>query len=117
MTADPYDSVRSITMTFTEALAYERSYGFRVDSSNFKKDAIEIIENTLEEIRDVTLEMYKHLENNWRDITTSDELQDYFWRHLSVAEINESFDDPLHGSIRSRVGRRSLESHTSWRLA
>ncbi len=112
-----YDSVRSITMTFTEVLAYERSYGFRADSSNFKKDAIEIVENTPEEIRDVTLEMYEHLENNWRDITTSDELQDSFWRHFPVAEINGSFDYPLHGSIRSRVGKRFLESHASWIIA
>jgi len=112
-----YDSAKSRIMTFTEVMAYERSYGFRADSSNYRKDVIEIVENTPEEIRDVTLEMYDHLENNWRDIATSDELQESFWEHFPIAEINGAFDYPLHGSIRSRVGRRFLESHPSWCLA
>jgi len=36
--------------------------------------------------------------------------------YFSVAEINGLFDYPLHGSIRSRVGTRFLESHASWNI-
>ena len=64
-------------MSFSEILNLE--FGGEDTNEIFDKLNLELIENTVEEIRAVTIEMDERLKGSWRTTGEDDELQRRFW--------------------------------------
>jgi len=84
---------------------FESGTGKFLWTQEFTKHGIELIENTPEEMLDVTTEMDGRLNGTW-DYTEEDEkLQKRFWSIFPR-------DSKLHGEIRSRIGTSFLRQNT-----
>ena len=64
-------------MTFPELMDFE--FGGIDTNEILSKMNLEVIENTPEEIRDVSIEMDKRLAGTWETTDSDEELQDKFW--------------------------------------
>ncbi len=88
-------------MTFKEI--YESGAGRFLRTDQYVKMGIELIENTPDEILDVSMEMHRRLNGTW-EITEEDEsLQKCFWNQFPKSE--------LHGELRSRIGTEFLRQN------
>jgi len=85
-------------LTFREIL--KSGIGRLFESGDYVKRGIEIIQNTPEEIRDVSEEMLERLAGRWKIDDEQEALQRRFW---SLYETND-----LHGVIRARIGSKFL---------
>ena len=81
-------------MTFKEI--FESGAGRFLHTEKYNKLGIELIENTPDEILDVSMEMHHRLNNTWETTEEDEELQKEFWRQFPKSE--------LHGEIHARIG-------------
>jgi len=88
-------------MTFREI--FESGTGKFLRTQKFAKHGIELIENTPEEILDVTTEMDGRLKGAWGSTEEDEELQERFWDIFPKSE--------LHGEIYSRIGAEFLRQN------
>lgn len=72
-------------------------------TSQYVDMGITLIENTPEEIREVTIEMEERLKGTWVTTEEDEDLQRRFWRHFMQSE--------LHGKIYSRIGAAFLRKY------
>ena len=72
-------------------------------TEEYKKNGIEIVNNTPEEIKDTVEEMEKRLNKSWQDNDEDIELQRRFWSHFGSSN--------LHGVIRARIGAKFLRDN------
>ena len=76
----------------------------RFDFKNqYEKNGIELINNTPEEILQITDEMEKRLSGSWENNEDDDHLQKKFWEHFKFSD--------LHGVIKSRIGAKFLRDN------
>ena len=64
-------------MTYSEIMSLD--FGGNDTNEIFSKLELELIENTPEEIRAVTIEMDERLNGTWEDTKEDEELQQRFW--------------------------------------
>ncbi|MFC1570459.1 TIGR04372 family glycosyltransferase [Candidatus Omnitrophota bacterium] len=85
-------------LTFREIL--ESGVGRYMCTCEYKKDGIELIENTPEEIKALSVEMDERLKGKWYDAKESNELQDKFWKFFPQNQLNRV--------IQARIGSEFL---------
>jgi len=88
-------------MTFREI--YASGAGKFLHTEQYENLGIELIENTPEEILDVSLEMHQRLNDTWETTEEDEELQNKFWRQFPKSE--------LHGEIYARIGSKFLREN------
>ena len=81
-------------MTFKEI--YASGAGRFLRSEQYEKLGIELIENTSDEILDVSMEMHQRLNGTWDETEEDEALQKRFWDMFPKSE--------LHGDIHARIG-------------
>lgn len=69
----------------------------------YEKKGIELIDNTAEEILQITQEMESRLDGTWKKDEEDEILQKKFWQHFKSSD--------LHGVIRSRIGAHFLRAN------
>ena len=85
-------------MTFREIL--DSGVGRFLESPEYERLGIEVVENTTEEITAVAVEMDERLKGTWQTTKEDEELQRQFWSLFKPSELN--------GVIQSRVGSEFL---------
>jgi putative glycosyltransferase (TIGR04372 family) len=88
-------------MTFREI--YTSGAGRFLKSEQYENMGIELIENTSDEILDVSTEMYKRLHGIWETNEEDENLQICFWSLFPKSE--------LHGKIYARIGADFLRQN------
>ena len=88
-------------MTFLEI--FNSGAGRYLYTQKYETHGIELIENTPEEILDVSIEMDERLKGTWFSTEEDEELQRRFWDIFPQSE--------LHGIMRSRVGADFLKQN------
>jgi len=88
-------------MTFKEI--YTSGAGRFLRTEQYEKLGIELIENTPEEIMDVSMEMHKRLNGTWETSDEDKTLQKHFWELFPESE--------LHGEIHARIGAEFLRKN------
>lgn len=88
-------------MTFKEI--YNSGAGRFLLTEQYEKLGIELIENTPDEILDVSMEMHHRLNNTWETTEEDEVLQKMFWDHLPKSE--------LHGEIFASIGAAFLRQN------
>jgi putative glycosyltransferase (TIGR04372 family) len=83
-------------------------------ANEFKKNDIELKENTPEEIRDLVVEMEERLTGCWHETEEDLLLQKKFWS-IFKENINQlRLKMPLHGKMKSRFGAKFLRDNQNW---
>ena len=77
-------------------------------SNEFKKDSIELIENTQEEILEATKEMYERLNGTWHSTEDDDELQRRYWSIFDI-DVSDGKSRPKIGTMFLRENRELLD--------
>ncbi|MGP8281861.1 MAG: TIGR04372 family glycosyltransferase [Desulfomonilaceae bacterium] len=98
-------------MTFREI--FKSGAGQFGATEQYVEHGIELIENTPEEILDVTLEMESRLNGTWQNNEEDEELQRLFWE-IFPRSICHYTSKPLHGKVRARLGANFLRQNKSW---
>lgn len=93
-------------MTMREILS--SGAGRYLRTEQFDSAGIELIENSPDEIRELTVEMDDRIHGRWRTDQDDEELQRKFWSLFAVSELNAVF--------RARIGRSFLREHRDWLL-
>ena len=88
-------------MTFREI--FVSGAGKFLLTEEYEKLGIELIENTPDEILDVSMEMHHRLNNTWETTEEDEELQKMFWDHFPKSE--------LHGGVHARIGSKFLREN------
>lgn len=88
-------------MTFKEI--YSSGAGRFLLTKQFENMGIELIENTPDEILNVSMEMHNRLNNTWMTTEEDEILQKVFWDHFPKSE--------LHGEIHGKIGADFLRQN------
>jgi putative glycosyltransferase (TIGR04372 family) len=88
-------------MTFKEI--YATGAGRFLRTEQYEQLGIELIENTPEEIMDVSMEMHKRLNGTWETNDEDETLQRLFWELFPKSD--------LHGEIYARIGTDFLRQN------
>ena len=79
----------------------------------FNLSGLKVLENTPEEIRDVTIEMIDRLEGKWMKKPNDELIQKRFW--LKFEEMHNLFIEKTgkkaHGTLKGRIGANYLRKH------
>lgn len=78
---------------------------------DFESKSIRLKENTLEEIRDVAVEMVERLNGTWQPSPDDDALQRRFCEIYPVHVKDMFRNRPMHGEIRARFGAQPLRAN------
>ena len=70
---------------------------------DYKKNGIELINNTPEEITEVVDEMEKRIIGTWEDSEEDNELQKRFWSHFKSSDY--------FGIVKGKIGRQFLKDN------
>ena len=89
-------------MTFKEI--YESGAGRFLRTEQYEELGIELIENTPDEILDVSMEMHQRLNSTWETTGEDEVLQKRFWDMFPKSE--------LHGEFRARIGAEFLRQNS-----
>ena len=76
-----------------------------LQSEQYEKMGIELIENSPEEILDVSMEMHQRLNGTWQTTEEDEALQKRFWDMFPKSE--------LHGEFRARIGAEFLRQNNA----
>lgn len=90
-------------MTFKEI--YESGAGRFLRTEQYEELGIELIENTPDEILDVSMEMHQRLNCTWETTGEDEVLQKRFWDMFPKSE--------LHGEFRARIGAEFLRQNSA----
>ena len=86
---------------------------FYLDTHKFESNGIKLLENSPEEIQDVTIEMIEQINNNFKIVKRNENLQNEFWNKFpNELKIN---DKQYYGSLDSRIGNKFLESYSKFK--
>ena len=83
-----------------EAGLYEADQSWK-----FEKAGVEVISNTQEEIRDLSIEAAERLRGRWQPQPEDEELQQRFWG------IFQQYALPKMGNVKARIGAEFLRKH------
>ena len=94
-------------MTFREII--ESGAGRYYYTQQYDRLGVDVVENTPDEIRALTVEMDERLNGTWETTEEDQDLQQRFWSLFRARPLHEG--NPLHGEIRSRIGAEFLRQH------
>jgi len=83
-------------------------------TNEFKKNEVELEENSPEEIRDIVIEMDERLNGNWKETKEDLLLQKKFWSIFNNNIKKLNLEKPLHGKIKSKFGAKFLRENKNW---
>ena len=83
-------------------------------ADDYQSQGVTLIENTSDEIRDVTIEMFERLNGTWKPHKDDEALQKRFWEIFSKDAVPAFLGRPLHGEIRARFGAAFLRNNQWW---
>jgi putative glycosyltransferase (TIGR04372 family) len=86
---------------------------FISSTAEFEFKKVQLIENTAEEIRDVSVEMVERIEGKWCSNEKDEVLQRRFWE-IYPTKIKSDNGIPLHGRICAKVGSVFLRKNQEW---
>lgn len=90
---------------------FEMGAGYSFSTIEYESKGIKLLENTPEEIRDVSVEMVERLEGSWESLKNDGNLQKRFRENL----LKWATDDfPIHSEFRSLCGTQFLRNNTWW---
>jgi putative glycosyltransferase (TIGR04372 family) len=95
-------------LSFSEI--FERGVGYCLNSEEFIKKGVEVIENTPEEIKDVVMEFIDRSNGCWNHKIEDEYLQELFWQKFPIEAKNIS-GFFLHGKIKSKFGANFLRTN------
>jgi len=81
-------------------------------TDQYQAAGLEVESNSPEEIRDLMLEMFDRLENQWSTRPGDEQRQEKFWKLFS--EVIGEERNICHGEIRSRYGAQFLRDNQDW---
>jgi len=81
---------------------------------NFKKNNIELKENTSEEIRDLAIEMDERVNRNWKEEDEDIKLQQVFWSIFEKNINNLYHEGGTHGKIKAKFSAKYLRDNKDW---
>ena len=84
------------------------------NTNKFKKNEVELEENSPEEIRDIVIEMDERLNGNWKETKEDLLLQKKFWSIFNNNIKKLNLEKPLHGKIKSKFGAKFLRENENW---
>ena len=88
----------------------KKKLAFATSGDDFEKNGINILENTEEEILELTKEMVERININfWESFPETKRLQENFWTIFP-------YDKKLHGNKTSHIGKNFLEKNKSFYL-
>ena len=97
---------------------FTRGVGLCVTTADFEAQGVTLIENTPEEIRDVTVEMAERLDGTWQASKEDESLQVRFWeiyRAGAANAVETRRGRPLHTQLLSgRFGAAYLRNNRDW---
>jgi len=93
---------------------FTHGVGFSLRASDYESKAVQLIENTPEEIRDVVVEMVERLNGAWQAHEDDEALQKHFWDIFPIDAVEAYEGRPLHGEIRARFGTAFLRNNRAW---
>ena len=82
-------------------------------TTEFSQQSVTLIENSPNEILDVTNEMLDRLEGHWESEPTDAKLQDDFWALIPTDVYHDGHR--MHGEMRGRVGAKFIRDN-QWLL-
>ena len=93
---------------------FSKGLAFATSSDDYKKQNLELVENTAEEIKDLAIEMMDTIENKKKESKTDLENQETFWklyqRNLFMIKDNRS-----HGiELKGKIGAEFLNSNKNY---
>ena len=87
-------------------------------TQEFNSKGIKMLNNTQEEIRDITIEMMDRLEGKWREDASDEVLQNNFWRKYSemynqykIEYVEKKKEQLMHGILRAKMGANYLRNN------
>jgi putative glycosyltransferase (TIGR04372 family) len=83
-------------------------------TNEFKKNEVELKENSPEEIRDLVVEMDERINGNWKETKEDLLLQKKFWSIFNNNIKKLNLEKPLHGKIKSKFGAKFLRENQNW---
>ena len=83
-------------------------------AAEFKKNEVELEENSSEEIKDVAIEMDERLKGNWKETEEDVSRQKKFWFTFEENMKKLNLQLPLHGEIKSKFGSKFLSDNQNW---
>ena len=98
-------------MNFSEII--ESGAATFTNSHSFCNAEIKLIENTPEEIWDISFEMHQRLEKKWVE-TKEMEDNNITFEKMYPKNIKDSFGRPFHGKIKSRYSSLFLLKNKTW---
>ena len=93
---------------------FTHGVGFCMKTSDYETKGVDLIENTPEEIRDVTIEMAERLNDTWQEHPEDEALQQRFCELFPTDAVDARMGNPLHGEIRARFGAEFLRNNPEW---
>ncbi len=93
---------------------FAHGVGFSLRSLDYISHGVELIQNTPEEIRDVSIEMAERLNGIWKPHEDDEALQKRFWEIFSTYAVDAYPGQPIHSEIRSRMGAAFLRNNRAW---
>jgi len=87
--------------------------GFCLHTQCYINKGIKLVENTPDEIFEITMEMVKRLNGNWKTEEDDSNLQNKFWEIFPVDTLTAR-KDPIHGEVKSRIGSGFLRNNPFW---
>ncbi len=92
---------------------FDRGVGFSLQTADYAKNDILLVENTPEEIRDVAIEMAERLSGTWQECPDDVVLQTQFWETFPAKAKDTYHNRPLHGDIHARIGAQFIRNNYS----
>ena len=93
---------------------FDKGVGFSMKSAEYLSNGVRLVENSPEEICEVSIEMHERLTGSWISTSEDEHLQKRFWEIFPVHATDVYQGRRLHGEIRGRVGAAFLRSLPSF---
>jgi putative glycosyltransferase (TIGR04372 family) len=92
---------------------FSNGVGMCMSSQCYIENEVEVLENTPEEICDITMEMVERLDGSWKSEVEDIELQNKFLK-VFPSNLADKNGNLLHGEIKAHFGARFLRDNPDW---
>jgi putative glycosyltransferase (TIGR04372 family) len=92
---------------------FSNDVGFCLETQCYIDKGIKLMENTPEEILEITMEMVQRLDGNWKAKDNDSNLQNKSWKIFPVDTLTTR-NDPMQGEIKARFGADFLRNNPDW---
>jgi len=110
ITKHHFSPIKNKNLTFKEIISI--NVGDCLSSDCFEQKGVILIENTPEEICDISIEMSQKLSDSWKPMNIDKSLQTKFW---DIFKNHKSFNDKIHHEkIKATFGSNFLRDNAWW---